>query len=105
MPEREERKMKTLYAKKALTVGLVFSALVCIPSALSAAYFFGTGKPGGGILYIIILLFGGYAGVYKGVKIYRTHWIKYGGGKVIIRRISKDRENGGTGKMDFCLKK
>lgn len=45
---------------------------------------------GEGVIDYVVFLFV----AIKGVKIYRTHWIKYGGGKVIIRRISKDRVNG-----------
>ena len=86
--------MKTLYAKKALLTGLIFSVLASIPIALWIAYFFITGKTWGGLFCIIPLLFYNYVGIYKGIKIYCTHWIKYGDGKVIIRRISKNLVNG-----------
>lgn len=33
-------------------------------------------------------------GVFAGLRIYLTHWIRYGDGKVTIRRVSKERVNG-----------
>ncbi len=92
--KKEESNMKTLYAKKAVVIGLRFSALIDITLAVCVVQPFIAGKTGTVAFYIILMLFYGYVGVYKGVKIYRTHWIKYGDGRVIIRRISKDRVNG-----------
>ncbi len=92
--EKEESNMKTLYAKKAVVIGLRFSALIDMALALCAVLSFIAEEMGSVVFYIILMIFYGYVGVYKGIKIYRTHWIKYGDGKVIIKRISKDRVNG-----------
>lgn len=86
--------MKTLYAKRALITGLKIFALTCIPSALCIAYFLKTERAKSIIFLVFFLTFYCYEGIYKGIKIYLTHWIKYGEGKVKIKRISKDYANG-----------
>lgn len=86
--------MKTLYAKRALIVGLKMFALTGIPSVLCAAYFIKTGRMKSAIVFVFFLTLYCYEGIYKGIKIYCTHWIKYGEGKVIIKRVSKDYVNG-----------
>jgi hypothetical protein len=43
------------------------------------------------VIYSILLIL---VGAFGGLRIYCTHWIKYGNGKVVIRRVSKERVNG-----------
>ncbi len=48
----------------------------------------------GGYFLIFIGIFNFSLFLFAGLKTYYTHWIKYGDGKVIIRRVSKELING-----------
>lgn len=47
-----------------------------------------------GFVLVTIVLLVYLSGVCPGIKIYCAHWIKYGDGKVIIKRLRKDLVNG-----------
>lgn len=88
--------MKTLRAKGAVIFSLTLSIVPDIIIILLAINNFLENKMGmDGIIFsivfaILFLLFG----IYGGMRIYRTHWIQYGDGKVLIRRVSKELVNG-----------
>lgn len=88
-------KMKTLRAKGAVILSFAFTGMPSIIFILLGADEFWKGDIKSGIFYIFVLpipciLLGALAGI----RIYRTHWIRYGEGKIIIRRVSKERVNG-----------
>lgn len=92
--------MKTLHAKKELLVRVGLSGVVSIICILLSVYIAFLNRSEGDriaaivslILYAICLL---SLGAFLGIYAYRTHWIQYGNGKVVIRRISQARVNGG----------
>ncbi|MDE7367727.1 MAG: hypothetical protein K2N24_10260, partial [Lachnospiraceae bacterium] len=86
--------MKTLRAKGALRLGFAFSAVPSVIIILLGAYEFWEGDIDDGIFYILFSLLLILLGTFVGIRIYRTHWIRYGNGKIIIRRVSKERVNG-----------
>lgn len=86
--------MKTLHAKGALILSLSLGGVTSIIFILLGAYEFWKGDTGVGILLIIYSILLILIGAFGGIRIYCTHWIKYGNGKVVIRRVSKKCVNG-----------
>lgn len=86
--------MRTLHAIGALILCLAFSGVPGVILILLGINAFGEGRMDEGICLIVgailFILFGAFAGL----RIYCTHWIRYGDGKVTIRRVSKERVNG-----------
>lgn len=103
--------MKTLHASGALRLCLAFSSVPGVILILLGINAFGEGNMDEGIFHIIGAILFILLGVFAGFRIYRTHWIRYGDGKVTIRRVSKERVKGRpvgkwkTGKIRFCWKK
>lgn len=86
--------MKTLRANGALRLCMAFSGVPAIILILLGINALWEGNMDSGIFLISIsvlfILFGGIVGL----RIYRTHWIRYGDGNVTIRRVSKEMVNG-----------
>ena len=88
-------KMKILRAKGALILSFAFTGVPSIIFILLGVYEFWEGDIKSGILDIFILpILCILLGALASIRIYRTHWIRYGEGKIIIRRVSKERVNG-----------
>lgn len=85
--------MKTIRARKIVLFNLIFTVFPVVIFGSWIAYCFWKGKNGYGLIYIGILSFYLFVGIHSATRIYRTHWIKYGNGKVIIRRVSKEIVN------------
>lgn len=85
--------MKLIRAKRALTTRIGCMAGLFIIFTLFGVVSILYGDDDGVVLlimccfYVPLLLF-------SGLRIYHTHWIQYGKGKIIIRRVSKKRING-----------
>lgn len=86
--------MKTIHASGALRLCLAFSSVPGVILILLGINAFGEGNMDEGIFHIIGAILFILLGVFAGFRIYRTHWIRYGDGKVTIRRISKEMVNG-----------
>lgn len=86
--------MKTLHANGALVLPLGSAGAVGIAMILLGIYAALEGDTDtltGFLLMTVLLLF---VGAVAGMRIYRTHWIKYGDGTIIVRRVSKELVNG-----------
>lgn len=86
--------MKIIHAKGALRIRIIWMAGLSIIFMLFDVVAILYGESGGvsllvgcGCFYMPLLIF-------SGLWIYHTHWIQYGKGKIIIRRVSKKRING-----------
>lgn len=86
--------MRTLHAIGALILCLAFSGVSGMILILLGINAFWEGRMDEGIFLIIGAILFILFGVFAGLRIYRTHWIRYGDGKVTIRRVSKERVNG-----------
>lgn len=86
--------MKTLYANGALILCLAFSGVPGVILILLGINAFGEGRMDEGIFLIIGVILFILFGAFAGLRIRRTHCIRYGDGKVTIRRVSKERVNG-----------
>lgn len=86
--------MKTLRAKGALRLCLAFSAVPGIILILLGINALWEGRMDEGIFSMIGAILFVLLGVFAGLRIYRTHWIRYGDGKGTIRRVSKECVNG-----------
>lgn len=89
--------MKILHAR-----GSLVNYLALFSTPLTIFIFIWICFWGEGVIDYVIFLFIAIAsaisiliGAFLGLRIYNTHWILYGNGKVIIRRVSKKREGGG----------
>lgn len=85
--------MKTLHANGALVLSLVSTGTVGIVMVLlgiNAGLEGDTDSLMVSITVAVLLLF---VGAVAGMRIYRTHWIKYGDGTIIVRRVSKELVN------------
>ena len=86
--------MKTLRTKAALIIAIAVPVAPSFMFILIGVEAFLQGRIDECILMIsaeiLLILFG----VYIGGKIYISHWIRYGNGRVIISRVSKDRVDG-----------
>lgn len=86
--------MKILHANGALVLPLGSAGAVGIAMILLGIYAALEGDTDtltGFLLMTVLLLF---VGAVAGMRIYRTHWIKYGDGTIIVRRVSKELVNG-----------
>ena len=82
---------KRIYAKSALLVCLIFMIpiVICLLWGIYKIVERNIADSIGLIaLFIYFLLLNGYAGFCQG-----SHWIKYGNGKVVVRRVSKECVN------------
>ncbi|MCM1083439.1 MAG: hypothetical protein NC393_04885 [Clostridium sp.] len=86
--------MKTLRAKGALILNLAFSGVPGVIIILLGINAFCEGHIDEGIWFVFVSMLFVLVGLFAGLRIYCTHWIQYGDGKVVIRRVSKDRING-----------
>lgn len=87
----ESAEYKRIYAKSALLMCLIFMIpiVICLIVGIYKIVEHNTADSIGLIaLFIYFLLLNGYAGFSQG-----SHWIKYGNGKVIVRRVSKECVN------------
>lgn len=86
--------MKTLRAKSALVLAIIVPVAPSFMFTLIGVEAFLQGRIedciGVIIIEIILILFG----VYIGGKLYIPHWIRYGNGRVVISRVSKERVDG-----------
>ena len=87
--------MKTLHAKNAIILNMIYAGLPFVIFLLFSINEFREGDIHGGAFWVLCSILIVPFGVFGGIRIYRTHWIKYGDGKVTIRRVSKDCINGG----------
>lgn len=88
--------MKTLHAKREL---VIFLALFSVPASIFiflGVCLWGEGEVGPAVFCFINFVIFILIGTCLGLWMYCTHWIRYGSGKVVIRRISKKYENGRT---------
>lgn len=85
--------MKTLYAKGALLVCFVFFGIPSVIVFLLEIHVLWEGDMGTAIPWMLNSIWFLLLGVFSG-KVHCTHWIKYGNGKVVIRRVSKECVNG-----------
>lgn len=74
--------MKTIRARKIVLFNIIFTAFPVMIFGFWIAYCFWKGKTGYGLIYIGILSFYLFVGIHSAARIYRTHWLKYGNGKV-----------------------
>lgn len=89
----EEMKMQTIHTKGALIYSLGLGGVIGMIWILSGGHFLWKADNGGyPLIFMGIFCFLLFA--YAGLKIYYTHWIKYGDGKIVIRRVSKELVNG-----------
>lgn len=86
--------MKTLRAKNALILNLAYSGVVSVIFILLSANEFWEGDIEGGIFNLLFPLPLILVIAFGCIRIYCTHWIRYGNGRVVIRRVSKERVNG-----------
>ena len=86
--------MKTLHAKNALLAYMLFGVAQFLAVLPFSIMMFWEGDIDEGVCLLVGSLVLIPLPVVVGIKIYRTHWIKYGDGKVTIRRVSKKRVNG-----------
>ncbi len=85
--------MQTVHAKGALIYNLGLGGVVFLICILLGGYSLWEADAGGyPLIFMGIFCFLFFA--YVGLKMYNTHWIKYGEGKIVIRRVSKERVNG-----------
>ncbi len=85
--------MQTIHAKGVLIYNLGLGGVVCMICILLGGYSLWEADDGGyPLIFLGIFDFAFFA--YTGLKMYYTHWIKYGDGKIIIRRVSKEMVNG-----------
>lgn len=91
--ERGTNDMKTLRARRTVLFSMIFTAFPVVIFGIWIAYNFGKGQTGYGLLSVAILCFYLFIGVHSAARIYRTHWVRYGNGKVTIKRVSKDIVN------------
>lgn len=86
--------MKTLWANGALRLCMALSGVPAIILILLGINALWEGNMDSGIflmsISVLFILFGGIVGL----RIYRTHWIRYGDENVTIRRFSKEMVNG-----------
>lgn len=85
--------MKTMRTKRTVLFNIKFTAFPVVIFGTGIAYCFWKGKIWGGLIYIAVFSFYFFIGIHSAIRIYRTHWIKYGNGKVIIKRVSKELVN------------
>lgn len=97
---REGNSMKILQAKEMMKamrgafirVGIAVPGLLLymwiLPIFIDVPRFFYT------IVIVTIVLIIYLSGIFPSIKIYCTHWIKYGDGRVIIKRARKELVNG-----------
>lgn len=85
--------MKTMRAKRTVLFNMMFTAFPAVIFGSWIVYCFWKGRVGYGLIYVAIFSFYLFIGIHSAVRIYRTHWIKYGNGKVIIKRVSKELFN------------
>ena len=86
--------MKTLRAGAAVRYNLVCVGVLVILFGFIAGSYLRKGDIEEGVYCIFISILLSLPVVYDGMKTYRTHWIKYGNGKVVICRFSKECVNG-----------
>ncbi len=86
--------MKTLHANGALILCLAFTGVPAVILILLGINALWEGRMDEGICSIIGAILFMLLGAFAGLRIYLTHWIRYGDGKVTIRRVSKERVNG-----------
>ncbi len=86
--------MKTLHAKGALRLCLAFFG---VPSGILiflSINEFWDGDIDDGIFLMLCSMMLLLLGAFVGIRIYCTHWIRYGNESVVIKRVSKERING-----------
>lgn len=86
--------MKTLHTNAVLIFSTVLFSSPDVFLIMFAIYSFMDGEIGDSIHFIILSIVFVAIGLYGGLRIYCTHWIRYGDGKVVIRRVSIKRVNG-----------
>lgn len=86
--------MRTLHANGALMIGMAFSSVPCVILIFLGVHAVWKGNTNEGIFHIMGAILFMLLGVFAGLRIYLTHWIRYGDGKVTIRRVSKERVDG-----------
>ena len=86
--------MKTLHAKGSLVLCLAFSGLPSGILILLSVNEFWNGYIDDGIFLMLCSMMFLLLGAFAGIRIYCTHWIRYGNERVVIKRVSKDRVNG-----------
>lgn len=86
--------MKTLHAKGALILCLAFSGVPSVILLLLSVTEFLEGDIDDGIYLVLHSILFILLGAFLGIRTYCTHWIRYGNGKVVIKRVSKERVNG-----------
>lgn len=77
--------MKVLHAKVALISNIGIFLMPGIVFILLAIACFLEEAADYGVPLIVLTIIGILIGTFMGMKIYCTHWIKYGDGKVVIR--------------------
>lgn len=85
--------MKTLHTKRTSVLGVVFLGTLEIMYVSAEIYTLGHLSVFGSVLSIAGLIFC-LELVRIDIWVRSTHWVKYGEGKIIIRRVSKLMENG-----------
>lgn len=86
--------MKTLHAKGALILCLAFSGVPSVILILLGVNEFWEVDIDDGIFLVLCSILFILLGVFAGIKIYCTHRIQYGNGRVVIKRVSKELING-----------
>ncbi len=86
--------MKTLHAKGALRLCLAFLGVPSGILILLSVNEFWDGDIDDGIFLTLCSMMLLLLGAFVGIRIYCTHWIRYGNERVVIKRVSKDRING-----------
>lgn len=86
--------MQILRAKGAVILCLALSGVLSVILILLGINEFWEGDVDDGIFFCLASLLFVLPGAFGGIRIYCTHWIQYGNGKVVIKRVSKERVNG-----------
>ena len=81
--------MKTLRTKRTLGTNLKIMAYPFVILGYKIIYDIRKGQTGFCIFNTVLFCFFHSVGIFRTVRTYRTHWIRYGDGKVVIRRVSK----------------
>lgn len=86
--------MKTIRAKRILILNFGYSGVVCAIFILLGINEFWEGDIDGGIFTILFSLPLILVITFWSIRMFCTHQIRYGNGKVVIKRVSKERVNG-----------